>query len=750
MNLANQLDSRRQRFWLIAVALGLGSLFAAFAVLWSTGPASAQAGASWTQLGQDIEGQAVGDESGTAVAVSADGNTVVIGSPESNANGGSSGSANVYRLNGNTWNQLGQAINGENPFDDFGESVAIAANGNTVIIGAPGNDDAGSGAGHARVYRLTGNTWNQLGTDIDGEASNDRSGDAVAMSANGNTVVIGAPLNDGNGNLSGHARVYQLNGNTWNQLGADIDGEDAVDFAGDSVAMSNNGNTIILGAPGNGGQSNSGVARIYRLSGTNWNQLGQDLDGETFLGSFGESVSMSGNGNTIAVGDPGSNDNGTDSGQVQAYRLSGNTWNQLGQDINGENADDESGTSVAMSDDGNTIIVGSPNNDDNGTNSGHSRVFELVGATWTQVGADIQGQSAGDRSGTSVAMSDDGNTVAVGSPFDDDNGTNAGDVRVFRLLSPAGLCNGLPVTVNIGAGEAPTNGADVILGTAGPDVIIGLAGNDTICGLGGNDTINSGAGSDWVDAGNGNDSVFGLDGNDVIFGGAGNDQIVAGNGADFVDGGGGADVLNGGPGNDNMNGRAGNDQLFGQGGNDVLNGGNDDDLVVGVDGSDTVSGGNGDDTVNGGSGDDTVNGDADNDLVFGLTGDDTVNGGNGNDSLFGQIGNDILNGGAGNDELLGNQGNDIMTDPSGTNVFNGGPGNDTLTGGTGNDTMFGDGDNSQAGNDTIAGGSGNDVLIGFAGADTLTSTDGIVDTVNGGPGVDACTTDGIDTVFNCP
>ena len=659
-------DARRQRLCLIAA--GLASLFTAFAVLLLTGSAAAQT-ASWDQLGQDIEGQAVGDESGTAVAMSADGNTVLIGAPESDGNGGSSGSARVYRFNGNMWNQLGQVINGENPFDDFGESVAIAANGNTVIVGAPGNDDAGAGAGHARVYRFNGNTWNQLGADIDGEASNDRSGDAVAISADGNTVVIGAPLNDGNGNLSGHARVYRLNGNTWNQLGADIDGEDGADFAGESVATSDNGNTVILGAPGNGGQSNSGVARVYRLSGTNWNQLGQDLDGTTFLGNFGDSVSMSANGNTIAVGDPGSNDNGTDSGQAQVYRLSGNTWNQLGQDINGENSDDESGTSVALSADGNTIIVGAPDNDDNGANSGYSRVFELVGTSWTQVVADIQGQSSGDRSGTSVAISDDGNTIAVGSPFDDDNGTNTGEVRAFRLSQPnAASCNGLTVTVNIGAGQLPTVGDDVILGTSGADVINALGGDDTICALGGNDTINGGGGID---------TVFGDDGDDRLNGNAGND------------------VLNGGD---------GEDTLRGQNGNDTLNGENDDDDLIGGVGIDELNGGDGNDELIGGAGNDTLNGDAGNDELNGGNGLDELNGGAGNDELRGQTGVDELNGGNGNDTLVGGNSDDTL---------NGGNGGDILRGGTGNDTLNGD-----AGNDTLSGNGGTDTCNGGIGTDT--------------------------------
>ncbi|MGI9602024.1 MAG: calcium-binding protein, partial [Acidimicrobiales bacterium] len=99
----------------------------------------------------------------------------------------------------------------------------------------------------------------------------------------------------------------------------------------------------------------------------------------------------------------------------------------------------------------------------------------------------------------------------------------------------------------------------------------------------------------------------------------------------------------------------------------------------------------------------------------------------------------------------GNEQNDTITDPSGTNVINGGPDNDNLTGGSGNDQIFGDGNLAQAGDDTLVGGAGSDLLNGVAGNDTINSVDGVADTVNGGPHTtaDNCTTEAIDTVFNC-
>ena len=117
--------------------------------------------------------------------------------------------------------------------DDYsGCSVSLSADGSTVAIGAPSNDDNGDDSGHVRVYQYINSSWQQLGTDIDGEAADDDSGYSVSLSADGSTVAIGAPGNDGNGSNSGHVRIYQYINSSWHQLGTDIDGEAANDYSG--------------------------------------------------------------------------------------------------------------------------------------------------------------------------------------------------------------------------------------------------------------------------------------------------------------------------------------------------------------------------------------------------------------------------------------------------------------------------------------------------------------------------------------
>ena len=132
----------------------------------------------------------------------------------------------------------------------------------------------------------------------------------------------------------------------------------------------------------------------------------------------GRSVAMPADGSRVVISSPGFN--GSSSGHVRIYDFdsSETSWTQVGQDIDGEAAGDESGFSVAMSDDGSRIAIGSRFNDENGSNSGCVRIydFDSSGTPWTQVGQDIDGEAAGDESGFSVAMSADGSRVAIGSP----------------------------------------------------------------------------------------------------------------------------------------------------------------------------------------------------------------------------------------------------------------------------------------------------------------------------------------------
>ncbi|MDC3238998.1 Ig-like domain-containing protein, partial [Flavobacteriaceae bacterium] len=141
--------------------------------------------------------------------------------------------------------------------------VSLSSDGSRVAIGASGNDGNGTNSGHVRIYSWNGSAWTKLGSDIDGEAANDESGNSVYLSSDGSMVAIGAVLNSGNGTDSGHVRIYSWNGSAWTKLGSDIDGEAANDVSGRSVFLSSDGSMVAIGANGNG--SYAGHVRVYGI-----------------------------------------------------------------------------------------------------------------------------------------------------------------------------------------------------------------------------------------------------------------------------------------------------------------------------------------------------------------------------------------------------------------------------------------------------------------------------------------------------
>ncbi len=330
---------------------------------------SGSSAASFTLLGSDIDGEVVEDWSGR-VSLSSDGSRVAIGAQQNDGNGTTSGHVRIYDYIESNWVQVGDDIDGEAVGDKSGRSVSLSSDGSRVAIGAPENDDNGNNSGHVRIYDYTPSgvtSWTQVGSDIDGEAEGDQSGIDVSLSSDGSRVAIGAPENDGNGNQSGHVRIYDYNGSNWVQVGDDIDGEAAYDYSGFSISLSSDGSRVAIGATGN-----------------------------------------SGNGGTLS-----------DSGHVRIYEYTPSgvsSWTQVGSDIDGEEANDYSGYSVSLSSNGSRVAIGAKENDGNGDKSGHVRIYDYTpsGVTsWTQVGSDIDGEAAEDRSGQSVSLSSDGLRVAI-------------------------------------------------------------------------------------------------------------------------------------------------------------------------------------------------------------------------------------------------------------------------------------------------------------------------------------------------
>jgi flagellin-like hook-associated protein FlgL len=398
-----------------------------------TAPVSSEtpsATGSWSQRGSDVDGANPGDYGGFSVSLSADRNTLAMSAVHRSTGGIQTGQVRMFDWNGTAWTQRGADINGEAAGDKAGWSINLSDNGNTVAIGARYNDGGGSNAGQVRIYDWNGSAWIQRGTDIDGESSGDEMGQSVALSSDTNTLVVGSPFNGGNGGRSGNVRVYDWNGSAWIQRGTDIDGESSNNYNGQSVSVSADGSIIAMGAVKNNG--NAGHVRIYYWSGSSWIQRGGDIDGEASGDEIGQSVALSADGNSIVMGAQFNDGGGSNSGHARVFDWNGSGWVQRGGDIDGERSGDYSGISVSITDDGNSVAIGARGNDDGGSGAGQARVYNWNGSAWVQRGSDIDGESSGDGSAQSLTLSGDGITLVVGALYNDNNnGSDAGHVRAY-------------------------------------------------------------------------------------------------------------------------------------------------------------------------------------------------------------------------------------------------------------------------------------------------------------------------------
>jgi hypothetical protein len=295
----------------------------------------------------------------------------------------------------------------------IGASVALPADGSTYLIGDPSGDTGQAWVGptgEGIIGRC--NSAILVGTSAIGNA---KQGQSVALSGDGNTAVVGGYMdNEG----VGATWVFVCTGGVWTQQ-AKLVGSDVslgVAAQGYSVAVSGDGNTVLVG--GYADNNNIGAAWVFtRISGV-WTQQGQKLVGTSANGSAqqGTSVALSADGNTALMG--GHNDSNS-VGAAWVFTRSGGAWSQQGVKLIGTASVGSSnqGWSVALSGDGNTALLGGPS-DNNFI--GAAWAFIRSGTTWSQLGNKIiGGQAVGAANqGYSVALSADGNVALVGGPGD--------------------------------------------------------------------------------------------------------------------------------------------------------------------------------------------------------------------------------------------------------------------------------------------------------------------------------------------
>ncbi len=367
-----------------------------------------------------------------------DDDTAVISAISDDDNGDDSGSVYVFTLIENNWTQQQKLTASDGAAgDNFGDFISLSDN--TILIGAPYDDDKGSNSGSAYVFNRFGTTWTQKAKI---SASDGAAGDnfGVCLSISGDTILIGAPYDDDKGTNSGSAYVFTRNGTTWTQQ-AKIYGSDTrrYDQFGQFVFLS--GDTIFVVAPYDDDKgTDSGSVYVFTRTDSNWTQQQKLTASDGAAGdNFGDFISLSGN--TMLIGVPYDDDKGSNSGSAYVFTRSGTTWTEQAKLLASDGANGDN-FGVCLSISGNTALVGALNDDDKGTNSGSAYVFTRSGTTWTQQ-AKISASDGANGDTFGFAVSIYGINALIGSPLDDDSGDDSGSVYVFcQNLQPG------PIIIN--------------------------------------------------------------------------------------------------------------------------------------------------------------------------------------------------------------------------------------------------------------------------------------------------------------
>ena len=384
---------------------------------------------SWTKLGQDIKGAVAGDQFGNRLSFNDDGTIVAATAQVHNS---SRGHVRVFQYVNDNWTQLGNEIEGPNSNDKL-STCSLNSDGTILVVGM--THYGGSDNGLAKVYEYDGSSWSQLGQDLTSNSSWDLFSEGLDINSQGTIVAVGASYGNGtSGADTGYVKIYEYNGDSWVQLGSDIEGEGSDDHSGYNLSLSKDGKTVAIGAYSNNGDI--GHVRIYNYNGTSWVQVGSDIDGTTSDDEFGKSVAISDDGTVVAIGADTNDDQGNNSGKALVYHYHNNEWIQKGNTLKG-NTYDRFGSSIDINGEGDIIVVGAiygkkqTSATGNTYDYGYARVFKYNGIKWLQIGVDIETEIRYDYV-YDVKLSNDGTVVGLGIGKNDEAGTDAGKVRILQ------------------------------------------------------------------------------------------------------------------------------------------------------------------------------------------------------------------------------------------------------------------------------------------------------------------------------
>ena len=406
-------------------------------------PADGLAKLYFEATGEAIAGSGRNQFSGRYLDLDEDGKTLAIGGLST---------VRVFQKQAEGWRQQGAALG-----SDFGSAqyrrVQLGSDGSTLAIssenyGAPvESGGAGESSGRVQAYQWATDAWTALGDPIDGAAPGALFGSALAMDRYGLRMAVGAPGDSESAEITvGSVTIYEFSGEpgdennkSWKLNGGAADAASKVWGAvegggfGSAVTLSRDASVLAVGMIGQeDGAIIPGSVQVFEAGADGYQPKGAAISGKTVGASFGRSIALDQLGLTLAVGADGADVNGENSGVVRVYKWNGAAWVQLGSDIRGEAAGDASGTAVDLSLDGTVVVVGAPGNSGKGISSGQARVYAWNNNAWVQRGPDVDGENATDFSGRTVAISGDGNSFVIGADGNDDGGSNAGHVRMFK------------------------------------------------------------------------------------------------------------------------------------------------------------------------------------------------------------------------------------------------------------------------------------------------------------------------------
>ncbi|MEQ6167214.1 T9SS type A sorting domain-containing protein [Ekhidna sp. MALMAid0563] len=333
-----------------------------------------------------------------ATAVDLDGSGTILAT--GNGTQGDYGEVKIFQWTETGWSQMGATLEGVT--NNFGGSVKLSANGKYLSVGSP----TVAGPGRVDTYEWNGANWVARGTPIIGIHEFEEFGFDIDFSDDGNIMAVSAPSSGRVAIELGEVRVYQWVGDDWEQMGNHIykyEFSNSANNNGHSIALSGDGLTLLFGAPYSKGIFYNVPGKLfkYEWNGAEW-EIVSNINGSGDQARYGWSVALSNTGDRLAVGSPNYN---TNTGRVG--------W--IGGTLNGETTGIQFGKSVALDYNGSIVAVGSPQYADTNASSGRVQLFRVSGDSYIQYGSDLFGAEESEKFGDVVALNHSGNILAVGS-----------------------------------------------------------------------------------------------------------------------------------------------------------------------------------------------------------------------------------------------------------------------------------------------------------------------------------------------